>query len=91
MPVGANEPEHTFCRLFRLPVRQYVVELEFDPACPPDHVESFVGDSAANEVAPPKPLSLDRHARTHAVTLDFGMGVFGVRWQPSRRALLDGR
>ncbi|MCX2732339.1 hypothetical protein OOZ19_19035 [Saccharopolyspora sp. NFXS83] len=90
MPTGANEPEHTFCRLFRLPVRQYVVELEFDPSCPPEHVESFVGDSAANETAQPKPLSLDRHARTHAVTLDFGMGVFGVRWQPSRRALLDG-
>lgn len=81
-PTGPNEVEHSFCRLFRLPVRQYVVELQFDPAHPPTRCESYVGDSTTQEVEPPKPLTVDRYGRTHAVALDFGMGVFGVRWQP---------
>lgn len=87
MPTGANEADYSFCRLFRLPVRQYLLELRFDPENPPSHCESFVGDSAAQDVEPPKPLALDRYGRTHAVALDFGMGVFGVRWQPSPPAL----
>ncbi|MBB5152798.1 hypothetical protein [Saccharopolyspora phatthalungensis] len=81
-PTGPNEAEHSFCRLFRLPVRQYVVELQFDPAHMPTRCESYVGDSTTQEVAPPRPLTVDRFGRTHAVALDFGMGVFGVRWQP---------
>ncbi|MGW1676369.1 hypothetical protein [Saccharopolyspora sp. NPDC002376] len=81
-PTGPNEVEHSFCRLFRLPVRQYVAELQFDPAHPPTRCESYVGDSTTQEVEPPKPLTVDRFGRTHAVALDFGMGVFGVRWQP---------
>lgn len=81
-PTGADEGDHTFCRLFRLPVRQYVLELQFDPAHPPARCMSYVGDSACNETEPPKPLTVDRFGRTHAVALDFGMGVFGVRWDP---------
>lgn len=83
-PTPENEVEHSFARLFRLPVRQYVVELQFDPAHPPRHTESYVGDSTTQETEPPKPLVVDRFGRTHAVTLDFGMGVFGVRWDPER-------
>lgn len=85
-PTGLNEDDHTFCRLFRLPVRQYVIELQFDPARPPVRCESYVGDSSANEVEAPKPLTVDRYGRTHAVALDFGMGVFGVRWDPDLAA-----
>lgn len=86
-PTGPNEVDYSFCRLFRLPVRQYVLELQFDPANPPSRCESFVGDSAAQDVEPPKPMTLDRYGRAHAVALDFGMGVFGVRWQPAPLAI----
>ncbi len=88
-PTGSNEEDHTYCRLFRLPVRQYVLELQFDPEFPPDKCESFVGDSATQAVEPPKPLTLDRHGRTHAVTLDFGMGVFGVHWEPAQDNMIS--
>lgn len=85
-PTGPNEAEHSFCRLFRLPVRQYVVELQFDPAHPPAGCESYVGDSSMQEAEQPKPLQVDRFGRAHAVALDFGMGVFGVRWQPEQQS-----
>ncbi|GAA4869532.1 hypothetical protein [Saccharopolyspora cebuensis] len=85
-PTGPNETDHSFCRLFRLPVRQYVLEVQFDPAHPPTRAESYVGDSTTQEVEPPKPLVVDRFGRTHAVALDFGMGVFGVRWHPAEGA-----
>lgn len=81
-PTGPNEQEHSFCRLFRLPVRQYVLELQFDPGLPPVCAESYVGDSAMHESEAPNQLTVDRFGRAHAVALDFGMGVFGVRWQP---------
>lgn len=74
---------YTFRRLFRLPVRQYVLELQFDPACPPGSCESFVADPAGTDSEPPRPLQLDRYGRTHAVALDFGLGMFGARWQPT--------
>jgi hypothetical protein len=82
-PSGTTDDEYTFTRLFRLPVRQYVLEMQFDPACPPSRCESFVTDPGGRETEPPKSLVLDRHGRTHTVTLDFGLGVFGVRWRPS--------
>lgn len=78
-----RERDRAFCRLFRLPVQQYVLELQFDPDCPPSTCESFVGDSAGRDVEPPKPPSVDRAGRAHAVALDFGMGVFGARWRPA--------
>lgn len=88
-PTGSNEVDYSFCRLFRLPVRQYILEMQFDPASPPMRCESYVGDSAAQDVEPPKPMTLDRYGRAHAVVLDFGMGVFGARWEPSRGPVLD--
>lgn len=82
-PAGPQHEEHTYCRLFRLPVRQYVLEMQFDPAQPPESCESFVTNPSGHETEAPTPLTLDRHGRTHTVTLDFGLGVFGVRWTPS--------
>lgn len=81
-PTCSGDDAFTFCRLFRLPVRQYVLELQFDPASPPARCESFTGDCAAQETGSPSVLTVDSYGRTHAVALDFGMGVFGVRWQP---------
>ena len=81
-----NDPgpnDYTFCRLFRLPVRQYVLEVQFDPACPPTKCESFVADPGGTDTEAPTPLQLDRYGRTHAVALDFGLGVFGARWVPA--------
>lgn len=82
MPSGTYEDNYTYSRLFRLPVQQYVLEARFDPDNPPTRCESFV-NSTNRETKETKTLSLDRYGRTHAVALDFGMGFFGVRWEPA--------
>lgn len=82
MPSGTYEDDYTYSRLFRLPVQQYVLEARFDPDNPPTRCESFV-NSTSRETKETKTLSLDRYGRTHAVALDFGMGFFGVRWEPA--------
>lgn len=82
VPSGA-EQDHIYSRRFRLPVREYVIELQFDPARPPLSCESYVAHPDGQETEPPKPLAVDRHGRTHAVVLDFGLASFCVRWEPA--------
>ncbi|SDK36673.1 hypothetical protein SAMN04487820_10752 [Actinopolyspora mzabensis] len=77
-----TEQDHTYSRRFRLPVREYLVELWFDPDNPPAHCESFTARPDGSELGTAKPMSIDPRGRTHAVALDFGLGAFCVRWQP---------
>ncbi|NYH76903.1 transcriptional regulator with XRE-family HTH domain [Actinopolyspora biskrensis] len=81
--VGTDQ-DHTYSRRFRLPVREYLVELRFDPENPPVHCENFTVCSDGSERDSPKPMSLDSRGHTHAVALDFGRGAFYVRWEPAR-------
>ncbi|PRW65155.1 hypothetical protein CEP50_01105 [Actinopolyspora mortivallis] len=84
--VGTDQ-DHTYSRRFRLPVREYLVELRFDPDNPPLYCESFSTRSDGSELDPPKPLSLDSRGHTHTVALDFGSGAFCVRWEPARSGM----
>jgi transcriptional regulator with XRE-family HTH domain len=89
MPSGTYEDDYSYSRLFRLPVQQYVLEVRFDPASAPTRCESFI-NSTRQEPKETRSLSLDRDGRTHAVALDFGMGVFGVRWEPAPPPVVHG-
>lgn len=82
-PAGASQPPHSFCRVFRMPIRQYVLEMRFAPENPPYECESYVSESVSDPMQRPTPLSVDEYGHTHVVTLDFNMGVFGARWQPA--------
>lgn len=77
-----TDQDHTYARRFRLPIREYVVELQFDPGTPPLTCESYVAHPDGQEIGPPKPLLVDRQGRAHSVVLDFGLGAFCVRWEP---------
>ncbi|NHD17518.1 MULTISPECIES: hypothetical protein [Actinopolyspora] len=81
--VGTDQ-DHTYSRRFRLPVREYLVELRFDPENPPARCENFTVCSDGSEREAPSSMSLDSRGRTHAVALDFGRGSFCVRWEPAR-------
>ncbi|MFC5289689.1 hypothetical protein ACFPM7_21770 [Actinokineospora guangxiensis] len=65
-------------RKFRLPVREYVLEVCFDTADPPVACERYartaVGEERVWEVAVPA------SGAVHGVALDFGPGCFGFRW-----------
>ncbi|MGQ0840264.1 helix-turn-helix domain-containing protein [Actinokineospora sp.] len=72
-PVDAN-----YERKFRLPVREFVLEVCFDPAAVPDHCEQYTRDEHGVETA--QPAELDRSRSVHGVALNFGPGCYGFRW-----------
>ncbi|HEV7907532.1 MAG TPA: helix-turn-helix transcriptional regulator [Pseudonocardiaceae bacterium] len=76
-PAGNN----TFARKFRLPVREYVIEVRFDQSNLPTRCQQYsvpAGDEAPSRR---RNLTLDNASGVHAVALGFGPGVFGVRWE----------
>lgn len=86
-----RDQDRTYSRRFRLPIREYVLELQFDPARPPLSCESYVAHPDGQETEPPKPLTVDQHGRTHAVALDLGLASFCARWEPDPAGMLGHR
>ncbi|MDI5979873.1 XRE family transcriptional regulator [Amycolatopsis magusensis] len=64
-------------RKFRLPVREYVVEISFDPLAVPGRCVRFSYENGLlkEEAVPVAEFSV------HAVALDFGPGRYGFRWE----------
>lgn len=72
--------DDSFCRKFRLPVRDYVVEVRFDPADPPAYCHQVTTPADDTETSTRREMVIDGAGRTHAVVLGFGPGTFGVEW-----------
>ncbi|MBA8823501.1 hypothetical protein FHX42_000830 [Saccharopolyspora lacisalsi] len=78
-----TEQDHTYSRRFRLPVREYLVDLRFAPESPPLRCESYLTRPDGSEIGTPRSLVVDPQGRAHAVALDFGLGSCCVRWEPA--------
>ncbi|GAB2974909.1 hypothetical protein GCM10017788_42540 [Amycolatopsis acidiphila] len=74
---GPPYPEcaNTHYREFRRPVREYLLEIQFDTA--PARCWQYARTGDAEEG---RDLQLDATGGVHAVALDFGPGVFGIGW-----------
>jgi transcriptional regulator with XRE-family HTH domain len=72
--------DDTFCRKFRLPVRDYVVEMWFDPGDPPAYCHQVAAPAEETETSARRDMAIDGAGRTHAVVLGFGPGTFAVEW-----------
>lgn len=68
-------------RKFRLPVREYVLEVRFDPAELPTRCLQFASPSDDALPTSTRQLSLSPAGEAHAVGLDLGPGEFGIRWE----------
>ena len=68
---GPREQEYT--RRLRLPMREYLLEVEFDPAALPASVEAFTDGRT-------HPVALDNDHRAHLVHTDTALGATGLRW-----------
>ena len=68
---GPQEREYT--RRLRLPMREYLLEVEFDAAALPASVEAFTGGRV-------HPTTLDANHRAHLVHTDTAPGTTGIRW-----------
>lgn len=65
-------------RKFRLPVREFTLELCFDPGMLPPRLWRFAQERDLPEHVEEVPMGSDGSA--HAVTLNFGPGRYGFRW-----------
>jgi hypothetical protein len=72
--------DDSFSRKFRLPVRDYVVEIHFDPRALPTYCKQFAHGTGVGELHPSRNLVVEASGHTHAVALGFGPGTFGIRW-----------
>lgn len=69
-----------FSRKFRLPTRDYVIEMRFDPADPPAYCHQVATPADDVGAATRRDMVVDSSGHTHAVALGFGPGAFAVAW-----------
>jgi hypothetical protein len=71
-------PATTYERKFRLPVREYVVEVCFDPVALPRAVYQFQQMDGQAEQVTSVEVGVGHSA--HVIALDYGPGRYGMRW-----------
>ncbi|WHT19121.1 helix-turn-helix transcriptional regulator [Crossiella sp. CA-258035] len=64
-------------RKFRLPVREYVLEVRFDPTCPP---ATITRRTTTQTTTHEDQVHLDELTSVHGVATDFGPGTYGFHW-----------
>ena len=72
-------PATNYERKFRLPVREFVLEVCFDPARLPARCAQFTQVEGEPEVE--HEATVDDAASVHGVALNFGPGRYGFRWE----------
>lgn len=78
--------DDSYCRKFTTPVREFVLELRFDPRALPAYCEMFTLDPDEQTTTRRK-VEVNAAGEAHAVALDFGPGTACVRWDwPRDRA-----
>ncbi|MCT2583213.1 hypothetical protein [Actinophytocola gossypii] len=71
--------DDSYCRKFTTPVREFVLELRFDPRALPAYCELYSVDPEDQKTTRRK-VEVNAAGEAHAVALDFGPGTFCVRW-----------
>ncbi len=71
--------DDSYCRKFTTPVREFVLELQFDPRTLPAYCELYTVDPEEQTITRRK-VEVNANGKAHAVALDFGPGTFCVRW-----------
>lgn len=72
--------DDSYCRKFTTPVREFVLELRFDPRMLPRYCEQYTTDPD-NQITSRRRVEVNAEGHGHAVALDFGPGIFCVRWE----------
>jgi transcriptional regulator with XRE-family HTH domain len=71
--------DDSYCRKFTTPVREFVLEMRFDPKALPAYCELYTVDPEEQTTTRRK-VEVTPNGQAHAVALDFGPGTFCVRW-----------
>ncbi|WP_329790078.1 helix-turn-helix transcriptional regulator [Lentzea sp. DG1S-22] len=79
--------EHTHFRRFAERVHDYVLEIKFPAGSPPESCEQFASGPAGAELSGgTRPAPVDEGGYAHAAALDFGPGLYGMRWTAAANA-----
>lgn len=79
--------EHTHFRRFAERVHDYVLEIKFPAESPPASCEQFASGPAGTEMSGgARPAPVDAWGYAHAAALDFGPGLYGMRWTAAANA-----
>lgn len=79
--------EHTHFRRFGERVHDYVLEIKFPADSPPASCEQFASGPAGTEMfGGARPAPVDTWGYAHAAALDFGPGLYGMRWTVAANA-----
>jgi len=79
--------EHTHFRRFAGRVHDYVLEIKFPVESPPASCEQFASGPAGTEMfGGARPAPVDAWGYAHAAALDFGPGLYGMRWTVAANA-----
>ena len=79
LPDGAGATDGR--RHFATPVREYVLQVHFDPLSVPAHCYHFERDCGEDEDRLRRPLWIGPSGTAHVVSLDQPPGVVGIRWE----------
>jgi transcriptional regulator with XRE-family HTH domain len=71
--------DDSYCRRFTTPVREFVLEMQFDPDALPAYCELYTVNPEEQTTTRRK-VEVTPNGQAHAVALDFGPGTFCVRW-----------
>jgi hypothetical protein len=72
--------DDSYCRKFTTPIREFVLELRFDPQMLPVYCEQYTADPD-DQITSRRRVEVNAHGQGHAVGLDYGPGAFCVRWE----------
>lgn len=75
--IAPYPPSTNYERKFRLPVREFALEVHFDPAAIPARCERFSRIDGEDEIV--QQVTVDAFS-VHGVALNFGPGRYGFRW-----------
>ncbi|MET9628358.1 hypothetical protein ABZX92_12920 [Lentzea sp. NPDC006480] len=79
--------EHTHFRRFAERVHDYVLEIKFPAGSPPASCEQFAsGPAGAEMFGGGRPAPVDTWGYAHAAAIDFGPGIYGMRWTAAANA-----
>jgi transcriptional regulator with XRE-family HTH domain len=79
--------EHTHFRRFAERVHDYVLEIKFPAECPPASCEQFTSGPVGTEMfGGARTAPVDAWGYAHAAALDFGPGLYGMRWTAAANA-----
>lgn len=80
-PPDTGPINNFYFRRFRLPVRDYVLEVQFDPDATPAHCQQYnLLENNDARLARRRNLTISPSGEVHTVGLGVGPGLFGIEW-----------